>query len=318
MQKPQLPHDEDARLQALRSIDLLDTQAEERFDQLTRMAKRLFGVPIAVVSLVDVNRVWFKSCIGLDAHESSRDDSFCGHAILSDQVFIISDATKDPRFADNPFVIQQAGFRFYAGCPLHVHGCRLGTLCLIDLKPRNFDKDDIATLKDLAAMVERELTAVQMATIDELTNITNRRGFTMLAQQMLHLCSRQKIPAALVFMDLDKFKFINDQFGHEEGDRALQEFANQMTLNFRNSDIYARLGGDEFVVLLTHTSQQQAHALIEKFKQALINSNQTAKRGYDILFSHGIMEYNPEKHLDIKDLLASSDMLMFEVKKTKK
>ena len=318
MQAPGKPRNDDDRLEVLRSLDVLDTVAEERFDQLTRMAKRLFRVTIAVVSLVDANRVWFKSCIGLGGSESSRDESFCGHAILGDEILVIPDATEDIRFADNPLVLNDPCIRFYAGCPLTVFGYKLGTLCVIDTEPRSFDNDDIAALKDLAAMVERELTAVQMATVDELTNISNRRGFLTLANQMLQLCARQEIPAALVFLDLDKFKLINDHFGHEEGDRALLTFAQQMASSFRVSDTLGRLGGDEFVVLLTNTSKAQAEGLVEKFKQSLIESNRVGSRGYDILFSHGIMEFLPDKHSDIKALLTDSDKLMFELKRKRK
>jgi diguanylate cyclase (GGDEF)-like protein len=318
MQKPKFPQDEETRLHTLRSIDVLDTQPEERFDQLTRMAKRLFGVPIVVVTLVDENRVWFKSCIGLGANESSRDESFCGHAILGDEVMVIPNATEDLRFAGNPFVQNDPNFRFYAGCPLTVNGHKLGTLCVIDQKPRKFDAEDIGALKDLASMVERELIITQMATVDELTKISNRRGFNMLGEQILNLCSRQKIPVVMVFLDLDKFKPINDQFGHEEGDRALVAFAYQMKLNFRSSDILARLGGDEFVVLFTNTSKQQAETLIEKFNHALIKSNQEVGRAYDISFSHGIVEFNPEKHTCIRDLLSDSDSLMYELKRAKR
>jgi diguanylate cyclase (GGDEF)-like protein len=318
MQRPNLTHDEPQRLQILRSINVLDTLPEERFDRLTRMAKRIFDVPIAVVSLVDENRVWFKSCIGLGTSESPRDDSFCGHTILGRDVLIIPNALDDPRFADNPYVLNDPKFRFYAGCPVTVNGSLLGTLCVIDQKPRNFDATDIEALRDLASMVERELAIVQIATIDELTNISNRRGFIVMAQQILNLCSRQKISAALVFLDLDKFKPINDRFGHEEGDRALTSFANQMKQSFRSSDITARLGGDEFVVLLTNTSKQQAEALIEKFTSNVRKGNQEAGRGYNISFSHGIVEFNPDKHFDIKALLADSDSLMFDAKTEKR
>jgi len=315
MQAPNKPNNERDRLQILRSLGVLDTVAEERFDVLTRLAKRIFSVPIAVVSLVDANRVWFKSCIGLGGSESSREDSFCGHAILGDEILVIPDASQDIRFSDNPSVLIDPYIRFYAGCPLEIYGSKLGTLCIIDIVPRNFDNHDIAALKDLASMVERELTAVQMATVDELTNISNRRGFLAVANQILHLCSRQKIPAALVFLDLDRFKFINDRFGHEEGDRALLAFAQQLVASFRVSDTLARLGGDEFVVLLTNTSKVQAEHLVEKFKQSLIKSNEVGSRGYDILFSHGIMEFLPDKHSNINDLLTDSDILMFDLKR---
>jgi len=104
MKKPDIPLNEEHRLKTLRSLNILDTASEERFDRLTRMAKRLFNVPIATISLVDEDRQWFKSCIGLTVKETPRDISFCGHAILDDEVFIISDTLQDERFVDNPLV----------------------------------------------------------------------------------------------------------------------------------------------------------------------------------------------------------------------
>lgn len=318
MKKPDIPQDEKIRVDTLRSLDVLDTLPEERFDRLTRLAKRMFGVPIALVSLVDENRQWFKSCIGLGASETSRDISFCGHAILGNGVFIIPNAIEDQRFADNPLVLGDPNIRFYAGCPLSLNGHKLGTLCIIDQKPRNLEREDIEALKDLAFMVERELAAFQLATMDELTNISNRRGFMILAQHSLSLCTRENIPAVLVFLDLDKFKPINDKYGHAEGDRALITFATQMKSSFRDSDLFARLGGDEFVVLLTNTPKQQAEEIIERFNRSLKKYNQEEDRGYDIAFSHGVVEFSPEKHLAIEELLANGDSIMYEVKKAKR
>jgi len=282
------------------------------------MAKRLFGVPIALVSLVDENRQWFKSCFGLSASETSRDISFCGHAILGNDPFIIRDTIVDERFADNPLVLNDPHIRFYAGCPLSApNGRKLGTLCIIDRQPRSFGKEDLEALKDLASMVERELAAVQLATLDELTAISNRRGFLMLAQHSLHLCVRQKMSAYLVFMDLDKFKPINDTFGHAEGDRALTVFAEHMKVACRESDIFARLGGDEFSVLLINTSMEHTEDVISRLRQSLAKYNLEAKRGYDISFSHGIVGFNPEKHHTIDALLAEGDSLMYELKRSK-
>lgn len=319
MKTPDVPQDDQARLATLRAIRILDTPPEERFDRLTRMAKRLFGVPIALVSLVDENRQWFKSCVGLGASETSRDISFCGHAILGDEVFIIPNAMEDERFADNPLVLNDPKIRFYAGCPLRApNGDKLGTLCIIDQRPRDLGKDDIEALKDLASMVERELSAVQLATLDELTGISNRRGFLMLAQHSLNLCARQKIPASLVFMDLDKFKPINDSFGHSEGDRALAAFAGLLRREFRDSDIFARLGGDEFAALLTNTSSRDAEEVVAKFRRSLEKYNQESDRAYDISFSYGIAEFHHEKHFTIDALLADADSLMYEIKRSAK
>ena len=283
------------------------------------MAKRMFGVPIAAVNLVDESRVWLKSHIGLvDASETSREISFCGHAILGNNAFIIPDTLEDRRFKDHPFVLNDPHIRFYAGCPLTVHGYKLGVLCIVDMTPRSFGQGDIEALQDLASMVESELAAVQLATLDELTNISNRRGFMFLAQQNLNLCVQHKFPAALIFIDLDKFKPINDKFGHAEGDAALIAFARQMKCTFRNSDLVGRLGGDEFVALLTSTSKQQAEYVIKKFSHSLKKYYQEANRGYDVSFSYGIVEFDPKKHCAIEGLLEVGDSLMYEVKNAKR
>lgn len=321
MTKPDIPHDERLRLDTLRSLNILDTPPEERFDRLTRLAKRMFRVPFALVNLVDENRGWFKSCMGLEVIQgevdTSRDVSFCGHVILGDAAFIIPDTLEDPRFADNPLVVSEPKIRFYAGCPLTVNGHKLGTLCILDQQPRSLEKEDIEALRDLACMVEQELAAVQLAALDGLTNVSNRRSFMTLAQHRLSVCVRQNIPAALVFLDLDKFKSINDQFGHAEGDTALIAFAAQIKSTFRDSDIFARLGGDEFVAFLSNSSKHNAEEIIERFSHALDMYNQEAQRGYDILFSYGVVAFNPQKHSDIEELLAEGDALMYDVKNEK-
>ena len=313
MKKPDTPHDEETRLRTLRSLNILDTPAEERFDRLTRLAKRMFGVPIALVSLVDEDRQWFKSCVGLSASETPRDISFCGHAILGNEIFIISDATKDERFADNPLVLNDPNIRFYAGCPLrYLDGSKLGTLCIIDTAPRRLGEEDLEAFKDLAELAERELAAVQLATLDDLTRISNRRGFALLAQNSLNICARQGVPASLVFFDLNGFKLINDKFGHAEGDRALIAFADQMRSAFRDSDVFARLGGDEFVVLLTSTSTELAADIVARFRQSVEAYNQAANRGYDISFSDGIVTVESDQPHSIETLLSRADSLMYE------
>lgn len=318
LKKPDTPQDEPARLETLRSLAILDTPPEERFDRLTRMAKRLFGAPIALVSLVDENRQWFKSCIGLDVDQTQRDISFCGHAILGDDPFVIPNASEDERFADNPLVLQEPHIRFYAGCPLKApDGRKLGTLCIMDRKPRSLEKDDLEALVDLASMVEREFSAIQLATMDDLTNISNRRGFMMLAQHSLHFCKRQKLPATLVFMDLNHFKPINDRFGHAEGDRALTVFADQLKNVFRDSDVIARLGGDEFTVLLANNTKEAAEHSIVRLRESLDKANREGNRGYDISFSHGMVEFNPDKHSTIETLLADGDAVMYQTKKSR-
>ncbi len=316
MEAPEKPHDEEQRLQGLRSLNILDTPPEERFDRLTRMAKRLLRVPIALVSLVDENRQWFKSCQGLDVSETPRDVSFCGHTILSDEPLIINNALEDERFCDNPLVIDEPKIRFYAGYPLHVPGLGyMGTLCVIDYEPRELDQDDMEAFTDLAQTAQREIASVQLATLDELTGISNRRGFITLSKQGLSFCKRNDIPVSLVFLDLDKFKYINDTYGHAEGDKVLVNFAAQMRKTFRNSDLFARLGGDEFVILFMKQTEEQAELAIDRFQQSIDELNELVNEDYTVSFSHGIVEFNPEVHTSIKDMLDESDSLMYEQKK---
>ena len=131
-----LPSDEEERLRALRELGLLDTPAEERFDRLTRLASRVFDVPIAMINLVDVDRLWAKSCIGLTNRQHDSDGSFCATAILGDDILVLPDIAADARFANSPLVTD-VGLRFYAGCPLRDASDRkLGTFCLMDTMPR--------------------------------------------------------------------------------------------------------------------------------------------------------------------------------------
>lgn len=157
--QPQLPESEGSRLAALRSLGLLDSAPEQRFDRFTRLATALFDVPIAAISLIDAERQWFKSCVGFGAAQSSREASFCAHAILKREVMVVPDALSDDRFADNPFVAGEPRIRFYAGAPLFVDdNLCMGTLCLIDLRPRAFSDDKVRLLADLGMLVEQELT----------------------------------------------------------------------------------------------------------------------------------------------------------------
>ncbi|MDT8838742.1 sensor domain-containing diguanylate cyclase [Paraburkholderia fungorum] len=307
-----IPNNEPARLATLRALRLLDTPSEERFDRLTRVARRLFKAPIALVSLIDENRQWFKSCIGLNVAETSRDISFCGHAILHDDVLVIPDARNDARFYDNPLVTGAPGIRFYAGQPLTApNGSKLGTLCVIDTHPREFGSEERGLLRDLAQIVEREIAAIELATIDDLTLLVNRRGFEALAQQTLHVCKRLGRHASLLFFDLDSFKQINDTYGHAEGDRALVTFADALRAALRDSDVIGRLGGDEFVALLTDANDEETHRVLKRLRDTLAEANAGSTRGYEIRFSVGQAQFDPERHQSVIDLLVESDVSMY-------
>ncbi|MBD8623309.1 sensor domain-containing diguanylate cyclase [Pseudomonas sp. CFBP 13727] len=312
MLAPAKPVHEEERVHALHALNILDTRPEERFDRLTRLARRLFDVPIAVVSLVDSDRQWFKSCQGMAATETPRDVSFCAHAILSDQILMIPDAGSDERFHDNPLVTGEPRIRFYAGCPLKVgNGSNVGTLCLLDTRPRVLDAEERGLLLDLASMAEREIAALQLASIDDLTQLSNRRGFEALAEHALSMCRRMGTPASLLFFDLDRFKVINDTFGHAEGDRALVTFAQVLRRVLREMDIVGRMGGDEFVALLLGSNAAAGDAVIERLGRALADANAELQGRYSITYSVGRIEYDPGRHDSVKRLLADADGAMY-------
>lgn len=312
-----IPINEARRIHALHALKILDTETEERFDRLTRLAKRLFDVPMAVVSLVDSDRQWFKSSYGLSARETPREQSFCAHAILGEDIFLVPDAHADVRFQDNPLVTGAPHIRFYAGCPLEVgEGLKVGTLCMMDTKPRTLDEHDRSLLRDLAKLVEQELVSAQLASMDDLTQLSNRRGFTMLSERALATCGRNGWPATLVFFDLDGFKTINDRFGHAEGDRALLAFAGLLRSTLRNSDVLGRLGGDEFAALLVDATTEDSEALLERFGTVVDAHNRQHPDKYTLRFSSGAVGFDPQRHRDILDLLSAADRRMYAHKRS--
>lgn len=178
---------ETQRLAALRATGLLDTPPAEEFDRITRLASQLFGVPIALVSLVDAERQWFKSHLGLPVRETCREDAFCDHTIRTSNVMVVENALADPRFAQNPLVLGEPHIRFYAGAPLILRGGHhIGSLCLIDTIPRSFSTAQQRQLEDLAALVLAQIDLqCSAARVDEATLLPNR---AQLLQDIAGLC----------------------------------------------------------------------------------------------------------------------------------
>lgn len=204
--------DELERILALKRFEILDTEPEEAFERITRTVATIFEAPVVAVSLVDENRLWFKSCYGLDVTETSRDVAFCTHTIMRDEIMIVNDATKDPRFQNNPLVTGDPAIRFYAGAPLRSgEGFRLGTLCVIDFQPRKITEVQCKILEDMAALVvdAMELRLNRETVLDELNN--RRAENTELAsgrdqiQQII-----DSMPSAVFAIDQDlNFRIVN-------------------------------------------------------------------------------------------------------------
>lgn len=315
MQPSDIPADEPLRLGSLLALNILDTPPEERFDRVTRLAMRLFRVPAAAVSLIDSRREWFKSRHGFDCAEIARDVSFSAHAILRHEVMVVPDTQLDVRFYDNPLVTGATDVRFYAGAPLRgLAGARLGTLCLYDHAPREFSADDVALLRDLAHMAEQELGAVQLATMDELTLLSNRRGFEALAIPAMGLCRRLHAPAVLLYFDLDHLKHVNESHGSAEGDRALKDFSELLRQNFRESDVVGRLGSDEFAVLATNMGNDRLGVVLNRLRHGIDNHNRSAHRGYALHYSVAALEFDAQRHVSVDAMLAEAEQLMYQHK----
>lgn len=156
-ERPAVPEFEEQRLSTLQGLRLLDTHAEDRFDRITRLAASTFDVPTALISLVDRDRQWFKSAVGTCETETSRDVSFCAHAVAAQEVLVVQDTHQDDRFADNPLVTGAPHIRFYAGAPIFSGGFCIGTVCVLDSRPHAVGERSLQLLRDLAALVEGEI-----------------------------------------------------------------------------------------------------------------------------------------------------------------
>jgi len=154
---PAKPASEQQRLATLRGYEMLDTEPEAGFDDLTLLASYVCQTPVALISLIDADRQWFKSKVGVSVAETSRDVAFCASAILQQDVFIVPDATQDERFAENPLVVSEPKIRFYAGATLTTNGQALGTLCVLDRVPRELSPEQLEALRALSRQVMAQL-----------------------------------------------------------------------------------------------------------------------------------------------------------------
>ena len=282
---------EQERLAAVRRYNILDTPPDGAFDRVATLAARLFNVPIAIISIVDHDRIWFKSHHGLELEQIGREPGLCASVIMQNDIYSVIDASIDPRTLANPLVAGEFGLRFYAAAPLRTEdGFNIGTICVIDFQVRPaLSEPEQATLKDLAAIVmdglelrlaarktlELELAlrtksleqeqAEQLARIDPLTGLKNRRAFDEDIELDIWKLSQLWVDTVVVFIDLDGFKTVNDTLGHQQGDILLKTFGRTLKSIFRPDDFTYRIGGDEFALLLplkALSSPEPLHASI--------------------------------------------------------
>lgn len=335
--KAPLPTDEQARLKALQRYEILDTPSEQEYDDIALLAAQICGTPIAIITLVDEDRQWFKSKIGLDVAETSRDVAFCAYAILPDsrQTMVIRDAFEDERFVNNPLVTSSPFIRFYAGAPLVTpDNYAIGTICVIDREPRDLTEHQLEALQALARQVTLKLELRRMSLLlqtanedlrnlsltDDLTGLFNRRGFLFHAEQQLKLFRSRKTGRGLWLMlaDMDGLKQINDAHGHEEGSFAIIEMGKILRKTFRDSDIIARFGGDEFVVLVINALSEVREKITERLERNLVNHNSKSTKPYNLSFSYGLIPISFDETNSIEEAMKIADEAMYEHKRARK
>lgn len=316
---------ETARLAALRHYCILDTPAEQTFDDLALLASQICDTPIALITLIDETRQWFKSKVGLRISETSLDVSFCAHAIRQTDLFVVRDASKDKRFAANPFVLGDPSIRFYAGAPLvTADGHVLGTLCVIDRVPRVLNAEQEEALRVLArqAVAQIELRHAQeelrsLSLIDDLTGLHSRRSFFALVIQHLKLMRTRRYDqnSMLLFADLDGLKSINDAHGHAAGSLAITRAGEILRRTFRDSDIIARLGGDEFAALVIEAGQDDEEMIRVRLNESFARHNAERTLPFDLSLSVGTIFITPGETASLEELLARADAAMYEEKR---
>jgi diguanylate cyclase (GGDEF)-like protein len=301
------------RLDTLEQLDILDTPKEPAFDRLTALCKRIFGVSMSTLTLIDGHRQWFKAEVGMSDRETDRRPALCSLAIEQDVPLVIPDTFEDPRVAHNIFVRGNPFIRFYAGVQLKISGVNIGTLCVMDTKPRAFDAEELAVLTDLAAIVVDELLLRNLSMQDNLTGALSRRAFRSEAQRLSSLANRHHHKLTLAVLDVDHFKQVNDRHGHAAGDAVLASMIATCRNSLRGSDIVGRIGGEEFAVLLPHTDLAGAMTTLEKVRLAIAaQSVETPCGPVPVTCSFGAASLLPGQHFD--DALHNADQAMYSAK----
>ncbi len=349
MRQLRLPITEPQRLDALRGYKILDTLPEQAYDDITSIASLICDAPIALISLVDSDRQWFKSKIGIDAPETPRDTAFCAHAILKPgELLIVPDANRDPRFSTNPLVTHDPKIRFYAGAPLVTsEGHALGTLCVIDRVPRKLlpkqqealralSRQVMAQLglrrtideleremaerrrfQDLLEKYQRRLEATNahleaQSGTDALTGLSNRRICEERLEEEIERARRGGHSLSLLMLDVDNFKIYNDACGHSAGDEALRQIARVLQEGRRRNDIVARYGGEEFIVILPNSDAESALIIAERFRRLV---EAAPWEHSPITVSIGFAILSPAWHT-VRDLIGAADQALYSAKRS--
>ncbi|MEQ5787859.1 GGDEF domain-containing protein [Erythrobacter sp. NFXS35] len=326
------------RRDAIARYAILDSAPEPHFDDIVRLAARITGAQTAAISFIDDTRQWFKARWGLDPRETPLSVSFCVHTIDIAAPLVVKNAAEDVRFADNPLVTGSPHIRFYAGVRiLAADGTPIAALCVFDPEPRpqGLTPLEDLTLRTLAGQVEallelrrlvleREAQAAAQSRLserlryvaehDDLTGLPRRDLFNRLLSRTMEDAHRDGHRAALLFVDVDHFKQINDSLGHDAGDALLCGFAQRLRNFLRHTDIAARLGGDEFGVILGGIDREEQVAdVVASLNRRLHEPILHRGRLISCKASVGVAIY-PDHAADPDALMKCADLALAEAK----
>ncbi|WP_050762908.1 diguanylate cyclase [Reinekea blandensis] len=314
MKKGIQSEDETDRLAAITQLNILSGDSEERFDRIIRIAQRMFAVPMADFSVIDADSQHLKSAYGYSLSRIDRIDSLANHAMMRNGVFVVNDAQEDDRFSGNPLIISQPKIRFFASYPIRTRsGQRVGALSIADRVPRSLSAHDQSVFRDLAEMIENELTFMQVAQFDRATQMSINDGFYSQAEQGLRVCERQKKSAVAVVFDVRRLTPATDTERDIEHDRHIRVFANQLRHFFRKSDVIGRIGRQEFAVMLLDAQGEDVATIVKKLKASIDIHNADSEYRHRLSFLHAFSEFDPAHAVTSSTLVEMAKRLLVEL-----
>ncbi len=300
-----MPDNEASRIATLRGLDILDTPREDRFDRYTRVAARAFETPIALISLIDGKRQWFKSTFGIDGTQTLREASFCDHAILGDKLFEVRNTQFDPRFCDNPWVVGPPRIRFYAGAPLKApNGHRLGTLCIIDKIPRELSDDEKTMLEDLADMVVLEILREANPQADRSDRVT---GCITGAEFFGSLADEPDLSVLLFDID-DVLGSHNDENSGTSPGEIFEELLHD---HFPTARSIAHIGDYHYCVLVRPDEDFDDVKSISRLCSDAKKLLCFAANHRHLTPFVGRMKFDPDRYASVDDMLAHAERMFF-------
>lgn len=326
------------RQRALRRYGILDTLPEPEFSDLAMLAAEIFKVPFSAITFAEGHRQWLKAGVGVETREIPIEQAFCQYAMRSPAPFIVRDARLDPEFAGNSLVTSAPGIRFYAGMRLLANdGTAIGTVCVFDDKPRPLGISELerkallvlagqvqSLLEFRRSLLEREKEVAHKKTLtrklqhvadhDPLTGLLHRGPFQAHLNKISNPANDCTDRIALILVDIDHFKQVNDALGHDVGDTVLRSLARRLREVVREGDIVARLGGDEFGILMYGVKSEQALSdIVSSFNTRLQHSVKCNGRDVECHVSVGIATY-PDQANTAEELVKHSDLALAAAK----